>query len=112
MRALLFDWNDECVFFNISKPSTSDLDTYEVYELNSPLPPSPITRRLPDPTRNDKYKSIPMGGLRKGFGHTPEKVIKKSLDNTTQYYLDIPEEIRENSQNYFRNRFPSLPTRR
>ena len=48
-----FDWNDECVFFNISKPSTTDLDTYEVYELNSPLPPSYTSRRLPDPTRHD-----------------------------------------------------------
>ena len=98
---LEFDWDDEAVFFSISKPTPHDLDTFDIHELNSSLPPSQSIHRLPDPTRHDKFKSIPMGELRKRFAHLPEKVIQHSLDNTTQHHLDVLEETRENPQRHF-----------
>lgn len=35
---LPFSWDDESVYFNISKPTTDELTLYKVYELNSKAP--------------------------------------------------------------------------
>ena len=106
-----FDWDDECIFFKIERPTESDLDKCDIHELNSPLPLSTLTRRLPDPMRHDKFKSIPMAELCKRFACLPEKVIKHSLDSTTQFCLEVMDETRQNPQKHFRNRFPGLPSR-
>ena len=81
-------------------------------KLNSPFPLSLSPRRFPDPTRHDKFKSIPMEELRKRFACPPEDVIKHLLDSTTQFCLEIVDDTRQNSQRHFRNRFPGLPSRR
>ena len=106
------DWDDETVFFSISCPTQEDLDTYDIYELNSPLPDPGRVRRLASPTWDGKFKKLPMSELRKRFAYLPEDIIKKSLDNTTQYYLEVLEENQDNPQKHFRKRFKAIPDRR
>ena len=70
------------------------------------------TRRLPSPTWDAKFKQLPMAELQKHFAYLPEEIIKKSLDNTTQYYLDVKEENQDNPQKHFRKRFKAIPDQR
>ena len=53
-----------------------------------------------------------MNELRKRFAYVPEDVLTKTLDHTTQYYLDIEEDNRDNPQRHFRKRFKAIPERR
>ena len=108
-----FDWDDESIFFSISKPTQAEMDTYEVYELNSPLPNHMgRKRRLPPQTWDTSFKTLPMGELRKRFAYTPETVINKTLDNTTQFYLETTEENQDNPRKHFRKRFKAIPDNR
>ena len=107
-----FDWDNETVFFSISRPTQEELDTYDIYELNSPLPDPARVRRLSSPTWDGQFKKLPMPELRKRFAYLPEDIIKKSLDNTTQYYLDVLEENQDNPQRHFRQRFKAIPDNR
>jgi hypothetical protein len=113
---LPFDWDDETIFFRISKPTQAELDRYEVFELNSPAPPASTKirrkRRLPDPEWESSFSKLPMSELRKRFAYLPEEPIKKTLDNTTQFYFDIKEETQSNPQRHFRKRFKAIPFNR
>ena len=48
--------------------------------------------------------------LRKRFSYLPSSRIQKTLENTTQFYLDITEETCP--QKHFRKRFKAIPDRR
>jgi len=41
-----FDWDNESIFFQISKPTEEELETYDIFELNSPLPNTDRVRRV------------------------------------------------------------------
>ena len=53
-----------------------------------------------------------MGELRKRLAYIPEESIKKTLTNTTQYYLEVTEENQANPRQHFRKRFKAIPDRR
>ena len=108
---LEFDWDDESVFFTINKPTEEEMELYHIYELNSPLPPAK-RRRLPKQQLHDKFKSIPMVELQKRFSYLPPERIRKTLENTTQYYLDIAAENQSNPKKHFKKRFKAIPDRR
>ena len=104
-----FDWSDECVFFSISKPTQAEMDSYDIYELNSPYPDTDRKRKLTQQSYDTTFKSLPMTELRRRFAYIPEPVIKKTLDNTTQFYLEVTEENQANLQRHFRKRFKAIP---
>ena len=60
----------------------------------------------------EQFKRIPMGELRKRMAYIPEESIKKTLTNTTQYYLEVTEENHANPRQHFRKRFKAIPDRR
>ena len=108
-----FDHDDESIFFSISKPTKEEIDTYEIYELNSPLPTiKSRKRRVKETEWESQFKQIPMGELRKRLAYIPEESINKTLANTTQYYLQVTEENQSNPQQHFRKRFKAIPDRR
>ena len=96
-----------------SKPTKEELDACKTHELNSPM--SEICsrkRRIKETDWESKYKQIPMTELRKRLAYVPEESIHKTIDNTTQYYLDVKEENQANPQQHFRKRFKAIPDRR
>ena len=108
-KFLQFDWDEDTIFFSISKPTEEELGHYDIYELNSPTPTTEIgmARRLPNQKWESGFQSIPMNELKKRFAYLPDEVIQKTLDNTTQFYLDV-EENRSNPQRHFRKRFKAI----
>ena len=110
-KFLKFDWDDDTIFFSISKPTEEELDHYDIYELNSPLPLAEMTsrkRRVPTPKWESGFHSIPMSELRKRFAYVPDEIITKTLQNTTQFYIDVMEENQSNPQKHFRKRFKAI----
>ena len=37
-KFLQFDWDEDTIFFSISKPTEEELGQYDIIELNSPIP--------------------------------------------------------------------------
>ena len=105
-KYLPFDYNDDTVYFRISKPTEQELDQYKIVELNSSLPLScNRKRRLPEQKWESSYQQLPMLELRKRFAYQPDAILKKTLDNTTQFYLEVPEENKSNPERHFQKRF-------
>ena len=110
---LPFEHDHECIYFDISKPTEDEMALYEVFELNSKEPPK-VRRTLHKRTKrkredyNFKFADLPMIELRKRFALLPEETIKKTLENTTQYYTDVTEETRNTPMKHFRKRFKAL----
>lgn len=108
-----FEHNDEAIFFRISKPTEEELNIYEVYELNAPIPTrASRKRRLPEQDWATSFEQLPISELRKRFAYQPDDILKRTLQNTTQYYLEIEEENRSNPQRHFRKRFKAIPDNR
>ena len=111
---LPFDWDDDSVFYRISKPTEAELSIYTVFELNANRLPSTnrIRRRQgikrPISEMEFKYADTPISELRKRFAMLPEESIKSTLQNTTQYYSEIQEDNRESPQKHFRKRFKAF----
>ena len=99
-----FEFDDEKLYFRISKPSLDDLNIFEHFELTSLLPTQS--------TRRNKKKllpsDIPMIEWRKRLAMAPEDVVTKTLENTTQFYLNCPGENRDVPQRHYKTRFPGL----
>ena len=107
---LQFEWDEAgaTVHFDITKPTEAELAECQIFELNSPLPPVDRKRRLPQQQWETSFKTKPMPELRKIFAYLPDDIISKTLDNTTQYYLETDTENRGNPQRHFRKRFKAI----
>ena len=101
---LPFEFDNEKLFYNISKPTQDDLDTLEWFELTSPCP---ITT-----SRRNKKKilpeDIPIGEWRKRLAMLPEDVVRKTLDATTQFYMETEAENRQDPRRHLKSRMPGL----
>lgn len=103
---LPFQYDEEKLYFNISKPSKEDLEELECFELNSPYPSFTTTTR-----RNKKKllpEDVPMEEWRKRLAMLPEDVVHKTLENTTHFYINVEAENRQDPRRYLKSRFPGL----
>ena len=100
-----FEFDDEKLFFNIQKPTKEDLDTYEWFELNSHIMESNNMRR-----KHEKLvtEDIPIQEWRKRLGMQPENIVEKTLENTTQHYMRVECESRDDPRRHIRSRAPGL----
>ena len=80
-------------YLSISKPSSSDLESYDIVEFTSPLPYDP-TNRL-NTRRVTGYKDENIQLWRSRLGFNPPKVILKTLQNTSQLISVVEAERRE-----------------
>ena len=101
---LPFEFDGEKLFYNISKPSQEDIDTLRYFELTSLIPH--------DTSRRSRKKilagDIPMVEWRKRLAMTPEDVVHRTLEKTTQFYLNCEDDNRDVPQRHFKSRFPGL----
>eukprot|EP00957_Ditylum_brightwellii_P032253 2443817-Ditylum_brightwellii.AAC.1 len=51
---------------------------------------------------------IPMQEWRKCLAMLPEEVVRKMLENSTNFYLNIKAENREDPRKHYKYRFPGL----
>ena len=100
-----FEFDDEKLFFNIQKPTKEDLDTYEWFELNSHIMESNNMRRKHEKLATE---DIPIQEWRKRLGMQPENIVKKTLENTTQHYMRVECESRDDPRRHIRSRAPGL----
>ena len=101
-----FEFDGEKLFYRISKPTQDDLDTLEWFELTSPLPD------LEYKSRRNKKKILPenisIEEWRKRLAMVPEDVVRKTLDATTQFYLETESENRQDPRRHLKSRMPGL----
>ena len=89
-----FEYDGESLFLNIGKPTMDDIDTLEYFELTSPLPQhtsEPIKNaiRRQHQQTHTTASTLPLIEWRRRLGMIPEATVKKTLENTTQFYLDV-----------------------
>lgn len=104
-------YDGEKLYFSISKPTEKDIELYECYELSSPIPPSIVKPRIGHPRRERKattWEDIPICEWRTRFANAPEHIVRKTLENTTQFYLNIDCENRTNMRQHYKSRFLGL----
>ena len=103
---LPFEFDQEKLFFKISKPTQDDLDSLEWFELTSPYP------ILNETSRRNKKKilpeNIPIDEWRKRLAMLPEDVVRKTIDATTQFYLETESENRQDPRRHLKSRTPGL----
>jgi hypothetical protein len=102
-----FEFDNEKLFWEISKPNKEELDTLEFFELTSPLPAiiNNVHRR---PKSEIHASPVPMSEWRKRLGMVPEEVVHRTLENTTQYYLSVESETRQDPRRHLKSRLPGL----
>eukprot|EP00957_Ditylum_brightwellii_P063868 4846203-Ditylum_brightwellii.AAC.1 len=104
-----FEWDDEKFFWKTSKPNEEDLESLETFELNLPI--HDMALETGTCHRKRKWRSmtnIPMWEWRKRLAMLPEAVVEKMLENSTNLYLNIEAENREDPRRHYKYRFPGL----
>ena len=88
------------MFIKIQKPTQENLDIYKWYELTSPV--SHLRRK------HDKLvaSNIPIKEWKKRLAWQPEELIDKTLNNTTQHYLRMECESRNDPRKHIKTRTP------
>ena len=108
---MLFD--DEKLFIRITKPDEIDLEELEFFELNSPAPPD-----IWEPIINHRAHkktlpgNLPLSEWKKRLAMLPDDIIKKTIENTTQFYMNVECENRQNPRHHYKSRFPALRLKR
>ena len=103
---LPLDFDGEKLYYRIEKPTKHDLDELEIFEISMPKVNDSIRTR-----RNRKRllpEDIPIEEWRKRLCMAPEDVVRKTLQNTTQFYLSVGEEDRMNPRRHFKSRTPGI----
>ena len=107
------NFDDEKLFINIVKPDDIDLEELEFFELNSPAPPdiwNPIiTHRAHKKILPGR---LPLSEWKKRLAMLPDDIIQKTLENTTQFYMKVECENRQNPRHHYQSRFPALRLKR
>jgi hypothetical protein len=105
-----FEYDDEKLFMQISKPTEEELDYLDCYELTSPHDYTVLTSNQCS-RRNKKkltYEDIPMVEWQRRLAMVPEDIIHRTFDCTTQYYLNTEFENRQHPRDHVKSRFPGL----
>ena len=103
---LPFEYDNEKLFLRIEKPSRQDFDHFEIFELTSPYPE--LRNEVRRSRKRHLPEDIPMSEWRKRLAMTPEDVVAKTFDNTTQYYLSLESENRMDPRRHMKSRAPGL----
>lgn len=109
---LLFEYDDEKLFFRISQPTQDELDSdqLDTYHING----ADIRQNgviIQDKRRSYKehtWKEIPTVEWSKRLGLAPTEVIEHTLKATTQHYLEVEAETRGDPRRHWVKRFKSL----
>eukprot|EP00957_Ditylum_brightwellii_P052210 3958960-Ditylum_brightwellii.AAC.1 len=104
-----FEWDEEKLFFKIEKPNEGDLAKLETYELNLPIPEMAFD--VGTARRKKKFRSpsnIPIDEWRKKIAMLPDQAVKKTLENSTCFYLNIDAENRQDPRRHYKYRFPGI----
>ena len=101
-----FDFDNEKLFIKIQKPTQEEMDVYDWYELTSPV--------VHPKRKHDKLiaSDIPVQEWIKRLAWQPQDVIDKTLINTTQHYLRIECESRNDPRGHIKTRTPGLRQKR
>ena len=107
-----FEWEEEenLVCIKTSKPTQEEIDTLEYFELTSPLP---VHARTPHGQKINRKKQktttgdTPLSEWRKCLGMLPLDVAEHTLEETTQFYLDVECEDRDTMRDHIKSRFPA-----
>ena len=86
------------------KPTIEDLDSYEHFEISSLIDNNNVLSNL----MKFLPSFIPMIEWQKRLAMTPEDVTSKTFDVTTQYYLNFPDEKRNDPVRQYKSSFPRL----
>ena len=103
-----FDHDDEKLYIHIRKPTTEELELYSVIELNSSLPTSTAMIYSHRKRSTDFNNRGDVNEWRKRLGMLPEEIIDKTLDATTQYYIELADDNRSSAKQHFKKRFKGL----
>ena len=97
-----FDFDNEKLFIKIQKPTQEEMDVYDWYELTSPV--------VHPRRKHDKLvaSDIPIQEWRKRLAWQPQDVVDKTLINTTQHYLRVECESRNDPRGHIKTRTPGL----
>jgi hypothetical protein len=108
-----FEYDDEKLFFRIEKPTWEDFDYYECIEITSPH--DSLLLGAVRSRRNKKkltYEDIPIAEWQRRLAMVPEDIIRRTMDCTTQYYMNAEIENRQNPRDHVKSRFPGLRCKR
>ena len=105
------EYDGEKLFIRITKPTMSDLDEFEWFELTSPYP---MTSSRPRRQRQEPNNptEIPLLEWRKRLAWCPEDIVRRTLENTTCLYQHVECENREDPRRHLKSRFPGLRLKR
>ena len=88
-------------FLSMSKPTKDDLDLHDCYELSSALHTPAI-----HPSRRSKktmHEDTPMIEWHRRLAMAPEDIVSKTLQHTTQHYLNVDCENRSNMHEHYQS---------
>jgi hypothetical protein len=103
-----FQWDKEKLYINISKPTEMDLTTLEWFELTSPNPDLAARIRRKRQSNTLTPGDIPLAEWRRRLAMLPEDVVRKTLDNTTHFYLNPSIENRQDPRREILSHRPGL----
>ena len=97
-------YDGEKLYFTISKPTDDEIKNLETFELTSPYSNDLLRRnKLTKHSTN-----IPMMEWRKRLAMAPEDIVAKTLENTSQFYLTLPGDERQDMRDHYVSRTPGL----
>ena len=107
-----FQWDKEKLYLNISKPTHSDLSTLEWFELTLPNPDLAERIRRKRQTQTETPGDIPIAEWRRRLAMIPEDVVRKTLANTTHFYLNPAIDTRQDPRRELLSHRPGLRLKR
>jgi hypothetical protein len=108
---LRYEFDDEKIFWKIEKPTQDELDTLKWVELNQPKLMGEMVRRK---TKTHAPSSnIPWEEWRRRLAMMPEDVVRRTvLDATTQLYMNVENENRDEPREHYQSLCPGLRNHR
>ena len=104
-----FQYDGEKLYYNIAKPTDEELSSLPWYEISPRTPPIHLMRR----TTTEKTPSdIPLVEWRKRLAMLPEEVVKKTLENTTCFYLHVDNDHRDDPRRHYKSTLKGIRHRR
>jgi len=100
------NFDGEKRFLSISKPTKDDYDLYDCYKLSSALHTPVIHPR--HCSKKTMHEDIPMIEWSRRLAMAPEDIVSKTLQHTTQCYLNVDRENRSNMREHYQSCFPGL----
>ncbi len=108
-----FEFDGEKLFLNIERPTWEDMEYFDIFELTSPFDEGLLQKVVP--RRNKKkltHEDIPLVEWRRRLALLPDDIIHRTLECTTQYYMNAEIENRQNPRDHIKSRFPGLRVKR